>query len=153
MNIKELIDSKREYYEQERELGEEINQFIRNVVKEFNPVEYDKNYYIKIDFNEVGKYGDYELEITSVADYLSDEVIGALVREYNLLVTYKCSQTGFNLSSGEVNRDKKVFFRYADVEEEESPVEDEEVDVEDSDEEEVEDDEESDVEESAEEEE
>lgn len=136
MNVKELIDSKREYFEKERELGEEINQFIRDAVKEFNPNEYDKNYYIKIDFNEVGKYGNYELEITSVADYLTDEVIGALVREYNLLVTYKCSQTGFNLASGEVNRDKKVFFRYADVEDE---IEEEEVDDEETSDEEVED--------------
>ena len=90
MNVKELIDNKKDYFESEREFGEEINQFIRSIIKEFNPNEYDKNYYIKIDFNEIGKYGDYEVEITSVADYLTDEVIGALVREYDLIVTYKC---------------------------------------------------------------
>ena len=113
MNVKELIDNKKDYFESEREFGEEINQFIRSIIKEVHPNEYHKNYYIKIDFNEIGKYGDYEVEITSVADYLTDEVIGALVREYDLIVTYKCSQTGFNLGTGEVNRDKKVFFKYA----------------------------------------
>lgn len=112
MNVKELIDEKKEYFESEREFGEEITQFIMNIIKEFDPNEYDKNYYIKIDFNEIGKYGDYEVEITTVADYLTDEVIGALVREYDLIVTYKCSQTGFNIGTGEVNRNKKVFFKY-----------------------------------------
>ena len=119
MNIKELIESKKSYYETEREFGEEINQFIRKVVQEFDPESYNRNYYIQIDFNEVGKYGKYELEITSVADYLTDEVIGALVREYDLVVTYKCSQTGFNMGTGEVNRQLRVYFRYAEEEEEE----------------------------------
>lgn len=110
MNIKELLDNKREYYESERELGEEINQFIRKTVMSVNPQVDAKGSFIKIEFNEMGKYSHDELEITSVSDYLTDEVIGALVNEYGLVVTYKCVQTGFNMNTNEVTMQSKVFF-------------------------------------------
>ena len=110
MNIKELLDNKREYYESERELGEEINQFIRKTIMNINPQVDAKAYFIKIEFNEMGKYSHDELEITSVSDYLTDDVIGALVNEYGLVVTYKCVQTGFNMNTKEVNMQSKVFF-------------------------------------------
>ncbi|MBR3362557.1 MAG: hypothetical protein IKG40_01370 [Bacilli bacterium] len=110
MNIKELLDNKREYYESERELGEEINQFIRKTIMNINPQIDAKAYFIKIEFNEMGKYSHDELEITSVSDYLTDDVIGALVNEYGLVVTYKCVQTGFNMNTKEVNMQSKVFF-------------------------------------------
>lgn len=110
MKIKELLDNKREYYESERELGEEINQFIRKTIMNINPQVDAKAYFIKIEFNEMGKYSHDELEITSVSDYLTDDVIGALVNEYGLVVTYKCVQTGFNMNTKEVNMQSKVFF-------------------------------------------
>jgi len=119
MLIKDLLNNKREYYESERELGEEINQFIRTTVRSINPTVDAKNYYIKIEFKEKGQYSNDELIITSVADYLTDEVIGALTKKYNLKVSYKCVQTGFNVDTNEINIQSRVFFRYNhDVEEE-----------------------------------
>lgn len=112
MLLKDLFDDKREYFESERQLGEEMNNFIREVVRRTNPTVDSKNYYIKIEFKEVGKYSHDEIVITSVSDYLTDEVIGALVREYNLKVTYKCVQTGFNIEEQEVNMQSRVFFRH-----------------------------------------
>ncbi len=116
MKIKELLDNKREYYESERELGEEINQFIRKTIMNINPQVDAKAYFIKIEFNEMGKYSHDELEITSVSDYLTDDVIGALVNEYGLVVTYKCVQTGFNMNTNEVNMRSKVFFMCNQIE-------------------------------------
>lgn len=134
MLVKDLLNNKREYYESERELGEEINQFIRATVRSINPTVDAKNYYIKIEFKEKGQYGNDELVITSVADYLTDEVIGALAQKYNLKVSYKCVQTGFNVDTNEINIQSRVFFRYNhDIDEEiveldiESDEEDEEL--------------------------
>ena len=81
-----------------------------------NPQVDAKAYFIKIEFNEMGKYSHDELEITSVSDYLTDDVIGALVNEYGLVVTYKCVQTGFNMNTNEVNMRSKVFFMCNQIE-------------------------------------
>lgn len=130
MLVKDLLDNKREYYESERELGEEINGFIRSVVRSTNPTVDAKGYYIEIKFEEMGKYAHDEIVITSVSDYLTDEVIGALCNEYNLKVSYKCVQTGFNMTTNEINMQSRVFFRYShesDIVEMDGDLEEEEV--------------------------
>ena len=80
-------------------------------VMSVNPQVDAKGSFIKIEFKEMGDYSHDELVISSVSDYLTDEVIGALINEYDLTVSYKCVQTGFNMDTNEVNMRTRVFFR------------------------------------------
>lgn len=112
VNLKQLFESKRKYYEAERVYGKHIYDFIKDTYERMNDKSLPKSCGLRINFEECGKYSSPELVISGDVRLLTDEIIGAVISEYDLLVTYKCISTGLDVRNNHITQKAKVYFSH-----------------------------------------
>ena len=112
VNLKQLYESKRKYYEAERVYGQYIYDFIKNTYEKMNGTELPKSCGVRVKFEEVGKYSSPELVVSGDIRLLTDEIIGALIDKFDLLVTYKCISTGLDVRNNHILQKAKVYFSH-----------------------------------------
>ena len=112
MNLKQLYDAKRKYYEAERIYGEYIYNYIREYYNLTHTDKLEKSVGARVEFKEIGKYSNPELVISSISKVLTDDIINVLCQEFQLKVTHKCLLTDMNDSDKKIISKIRVYFRH-----------------------------------------
>lgn len=116
VNLLELFNSKRKYYEAERVYGQSIYNFIKETNEKTTGKELPKSCGIHINFEEIGEYDSPELQITGDSRLLNSTIIEAIEKEYQLKAVYKSIQTGVNIAEMTnhplIRSECKVYFKH-----------------------------------------
>lgn len=123
VNLLELFNSKRKYYEAERIYGEQIYDFIKKTNEKLTGEKLPKSCGLHINFKEIGEYDSPELQITGDSRLLNSTIIESIEKEYQLQAVYKSVQTGVNIAKRSnqplIKSECKIYFKHKYVDNEE----------------------------------